>query len=160
MLGQWRRWGSRRWWANINSGCVSGGTLIYTSRTLIYTLVYCLHEPLIRLCVLYFLADYGAHLLLINLPPRRKTAPPLLVVTCYVSWAAGSEEMGCMHTCILGCTCNAFILTVTYTQQTIPLNQKSWSNIGLMLHHCLRRWHDNNQCLINHVYLDVDVRLG
>ena len=61
--------------------------------------------------------------------------------------------MGCMHTCIIGCTRNAFILTVTYTQLTIPVNQRSWSNIGLMLHHCLRRWHDTNpaldQCLIS-----------
>ena len=44
MLGQCRRWGNRRWWAKINSGCVSGDTLVYTSRTLIYILVYCLHE--------------------------------------------------------------------------------------------------------------------
>ena len=69
--------GESRWWANIKSGCVSGRTLLYASRTLIYTLVYCLYEPLLTgyVCCIFW-QIMRAHLLLINLPPSRKTAPP------------------------------------------------------------------------------------
>ena len=61
--------------------------------------------------------------------------------------------MHCMHTdCYL------------YVQQTICVNQRSRSNVGLMLHHRLRRWQVNNPafdgCLIKSCLLRWRCNVG
>ena len=96
-----------------------------------------------------------AHLLLINLPPRRKIAPPpsgrhLLRQLGGRQWGDGVYaymytwvHMQCIHT-------DCYLYTANNTSEPKKLVQY-WLNVAPLP--------ALDQCLINHVCLDVDVKL-